>query len=576
MFRLRKENMPEIAALLLGGNIVILPTETSYGLGCDATNQQAVDRIFAIKNRPSNNPLLIIVPDTATAKKYLVWNNLINELARNYWPGPLTIVGQYKGSDSAQGVAAKDNTIAIRVPADPWLKELCQKVGRPIIATSANISGTGDVYDARVVEGQFTGREHIPDAIVDAGTLPYNPPTTIVSATEGELKILRQGALVVEKIKKKKNWLQYFFIIAVAIAASIAIVYFWRAAVIDIENNTRLVISFFEPRYERGAKNPLKTVKGLYLTAYSAGSVAKINEIIDLIRRTELNAVVIDIKDYSGLILYDSQLSLVNELGTKDDRLGDVRALINKLHDNRIYVIARQTIFQDPVLAEKKPEWAIKKKSGGVWRDKKGLAWVDPTRKEVWEYNLAVAKEAIKFGFDEINFDYVRFPSDGNMSEVVYTVGDSKKYEIMGEFYRFMSRRLSAEPVWLSLDLFGFVMEKNGEDDMNIGQRLADTVENADYVCPMMYPSHYPAGHLGLANPAEYPALVFENGFEKGMPKVEGHRAKVRPWLQAFNLGAVYDAEKIRAQIAVAEKYSSAGWLLWNASNRYTDAGLNK
>ncbi len=321
-------------------------------------------------------------------------------------------------------------------------------------------------------------------------------------------------------------------------------------------------------------KSTLIKVKGLYLTAYSAGSAKKIDTIIDLIDRTELNAVVIDIKDYSGKILYDSKLKLVNDLKTDENRLGDVAALIKKLHAKNIYVIARQTVFQDPALAEKKPEWAIKNKSGGLWRDHKGLAWVDPSKKEVWAYNVAIAKEAIAFGFDEINFDYVRFPSDGNMSQAVYAAGNEKKYLVMKQFYHFLNIKLSDEPVWLSLDMFGFVMEKKGEDDMRIGQRIADAVDETDYISPMMYPSHYPPGHLGLKNPAQFPAKVFANGMQMGMPKFEGKRAKVRPWIQAFNLGAVYDAEKIRAQIDETEKYTDAGWLMWNASNRYTSAGL--
>ncbi len=320
---------------------------------------------------------------------------------------------------------------------------------------------------------------------------------------------------------------------------------------------------------------PPATIKGLYLTAYSAGNPKKIDEIISLIDKTELNAVVIDIKDYSGLVLYGSKLPVVKDLKTADNRLGNVPALIKKLHAKNIYVIARQTVFQDPVLAEEKPQWAIKNKSGNLWRDNKGLAWVDPSKKEVWSYNLAIAKEAIGFGFDEINFDYVRFPSDGNMSQAVYSMGtSSKKYEVMKNFYHFLDIKLADQPAQISLDMFGFVMERKGVDDMGIGQRLADAVDEVDYISPMMYPSHYPSGHLGLADPAQYPALVLENGLKLGVPKFTDKRAKVRPWIQAFNLGAVYDAGKIRAQINEVEKYTDAGWLLWNASNRYTDAGL--
>ena len=145
--------------------------------------------------------------------------------------------------------------------------------------------------------------------------------------------------------------------------------------------------------YQKKQKLNYKTVKGVYLTAYSAGNPKKIDEIIALIDRTELNAVVIDIKDYSGFVLYDSHVPLARELKLTRNRLGDVRTLIKKLRAHNIYVIARQTVFQDPILASQKSEWAIQSKSGGVWRDRKGLSWVDPTRIEVWEYNAAMPRK---------------------------------------------------------------------------------------------------------------------------------------------------------------------------------------
>lgn len=316
-----------------------------------------------------------------------------------------------------------------------------------------------------------------------------------------------------------------------------------------------------------------QTAKGVYLTASSAGSAAKLKEIIRLIKATELNAVVIDIKDYSGYVLYDSQVPQVGEFKTKRRVIRDLKKMIDTLHAEGVYVIARQTVFQDPILAEKKPEWAIQSRHGGVWRDHKGLAWVDATRQEVWDYNIAIAKEAIAAGFDEINFDYVRFPSDGNLKSMVPpTTGP--KYEAMRKFFVYLSEALANEPAWLSVDMFGFVMEKNGTDDLSIGQRLEDVVNVVDFVSPMMYPSHYPSGHLGLKNPAAAPRAVIEHGMEKGYPRFLGARSEVRPWLQAFHLGATYDASKIRAQIDAVEEFTSAGWLLWNASNRYTTAGL--
>ena len=366
-------------------------------------------------------------------------------------------------------------------------------------------------------------------------------------------------------------------LIIIAIFFIVGISFQWSSVVKDIDNYTISATEtsdLYEKIKEKNAKPEKREVKGIYLTAYSANSTKKVDSMIDLINKTELNAVVIDIKDYSGYILYDSDVELVNELDTEDNRIKDVSAMIDKFHEHDIYVIARQTVFQDPVLARKKPEWAIKATYGGLWRDHNGLAWVDPTKKEVWEYNVDIAKEAIRLGFDEINFDYVRFPSDGNMRAVVYTNQDQKKYEVMHDFYSYLSDELSSLPAYISLDMFGYVMEKYGEDDINIGQRLVDAVEEVDYICPMMYPSHYPSGHLKLANPAAHPGIVIENGMQKGVPRFENTRAEVRPWIQAFNIGASYGAVNIRAQIDQVEKYTKGGWLLWNAANRYSTAGL--
>ncbi|OGH86223.1 MAG: hypothetical protein A2493_00740 [Candidatus Magasanikbacteria bacterium RIFOXYC12_FULL_33_11] len=343
------------------------------------------------------------------------------------------------------------------------------------------------------------------------------------------------------------------------------------------ENNSFILqknIIDIRSKFLIGQKPEKRTVKGLYLTAYSAGNTKILDSIIDLISSTELNAVVIDVKDYSGKVLYDSDIDLVNEFGLESDRLGDVKEMIKKLHEHDIYIIARQTVFQDPILAEKKTGWALKSKNGGLWRDNKGLAWVDPNNKDVWNYDLEIAKEVIEFGFDEINFDYVRFPTDGPMSLLVYTNGDKEKYDVMREFFQFLNENLGESSAYLSLDFFGFVMERH--DGMSIGQRLEDSVDEVDYICPMMYPSHYPVGHLGLANPAANPGIVIENGMKKGLPYFEETKAQVRPWIQAFNIGAVYDASKIRAQIDAVEKYTDAGWLLWNAANRYSSEGLLK
>ncbi len=378
---------------------------------------------------------------------------------------------------------------------------------------------------------------------------------------------------------EKTNRPYVVILIVCGLAAAIWLASAWLATAQEINGLSLSLSSVSHNDVSSGstrAKPPKQVVKALYLTAYSAGNPKKIDEIIKLIEETELNAVVIDIKDYSGLVLYNSQVGLVKQLGLKDNRLGDVTALIKKLHDHNIYVIARQTVFQDPELAEKRPEWAIKDKRGGLWRDRKGLAWVDATNKKIWRHNLNIAQEAIALGFDEINFDYVRFPSDGDMKNIVLNLNGQKKYEVMRDFFTFLDQHLSKEPVWISLDFFGLTTEALGENDLNIGQRLVDAVDKVDYISPMMYPSHYFSGHLGFKNPAEHPAEVIEHGMKAGVTFFKDKRAGFRPWLQAFDIGAIYDGKKIRAQIDAVEKYTEAGWLLWNAANRYTKNGLKE
>lgn len=362
----------------------------------------------------------------------------------------------------------------------------------------------------------------------------------------------------------------YIFVLFAGIALfSISIA--WMSSMRTSVGHSYEVLFMANPVLKSEKPDPVEA-KGIYLTAYSAANPTKRAQMIELMNATELNTVVIDIKDYTGYVLYDTQVALANELGLKRDRLGDVSEIIKDFHANNIYVMARQTVFQDPVLAEKRPDLAFKATWGGLWRDHKGLAWVDASKPEIWNYNIAIAKEAIALGFDEINFDYVRFPTDGNMSALVYTHGEKQKHDVMGEFFAYLSEALRNEPAYISLDFFGFVMERH--DGMTIGQRLEDAVDHVDYIAPMMYPSHYPSGHLGLANPAEHPGIVIENGMQKGAPYFEDKRAAARPWIQAFNIGAVYDAAKVRAQIDAVEAYTDGGWLLWNASNRYNAAGL--
>lgn len=316
-----------------------------------------------------------------------------------------------------------------------------------------------------------------------------------------------------------------------------------------------------------------KYVKGIYLTAYSANRLDWIERLAEKMKNGPINTVVIDIKDYTGYILYDSQLEQLKKLKTINPIMKDIRRILEIFHNAGIYVIARQTVFQDPALARASSSLAIKKNNGYIWYDKSGLAWMDPNNKIVWDYNLSIALEAAELGFDEINFDYMRYPSDGNIQSINYNLPEGKsKAEIMKDFFAFLSENLTDE-VNISIDMFGLVLYNYTTGyDLGIGQRLEDAVDYFDYVCPMTYASHYPKGYIGLSNPAVYPELVMKYDLEISSSSVKDKRASIRPWLQAFNIGAVYDKNRMDAQARATENASStSGWLLWNARNYYED-----
>jgi len=190
------DNLEIAVEVLKQGQTLVFPTETSYGLGCDATNQTAVDNIFQIKSRSERKPLLVVVPNVEMAREYLAWDDLLENLAAKYWPGPLTIVGKAKGG-LTQGVISPENTLAVRVSAHPVVKYLSENLGRPLVATSANISGAGDLYSAKEIETIFEQNEIAPGAIIDAGDLALAKPTTIISVGDGQIQILRQGELII-------------------------------------------------------------------------------------------------------------------------------------------------------------------------------------------------------------------------------------------------------------------------------------------------------------------------------------------------------------------------------------------
>jgi hypothetical protein len=310
--------------------------------------------------------------------------------------------------------------------------------------------------------------------------------------------------------------------------------------------------------------------RAIYITSWTAG-IGRFQTLIDMAARSYLNAVVIDIKDSTGRVGYDSKVPLVAQTGAYEKRIRDLDAILKYCRDRKIHTIARIAVFQDPNLAKARQDLAVGNKGGGAWKDRKGLAWVDPASREVWDYNIAIAKEAAVKGFDEVQFDYVRFPTDGKLKTLSYPVykGDVPKHEVIRAFFQYVDQQMKTVDVLTSADIFGLTTMV--DDDMNIGQRIQDVADYVDYVCPMIYPSHYPRGHLGLNNPADHPYRIIYDASLRGMKRLEGKRAKMRPWLQDFKLGAAYDKKMIIEQIQAARDAGVSGFSMWNARNVYTD-----
>lgn len=322
-----------------------------------------------------------------------------------------------------------------------------------------------------------------------------------------------------------------------------------------------------------------KPLKAIYMTGWVAGTPSLREPLLKLIDETELNAVVIDIKDYSGKLSYVPYGEELSSFGSGEPRIRELRELIADLHERGIYVIGRISAFQDAYMVGRRPDLAVRRASATstIWKDHKGISWIDAGAREMWDYLALIGREAWNDGFDELNFDYVRFPSDGNMRDIWYPWSEgSSKPEVMRGFFEYLSSKLaSTTGAVLSVDLFG--MTTTNSDDLNIGQVLESALPYFDYVAPMVYPSHYPAGWNGMKNPAARPYEVIKYSMDKAVARAalaSTSPMKLRPWLQDFNLGATYTPDMVRAQIKATYDSGLDSWMLWNASNRYTRGAL--
>jgi hypothetical protein len=323
-----------------------------------------------------------------------------------------------------------------------------------------------------------------------------------------------------------------------------------------------------------------RAIKAAYLTYYGVGDRGIRERVVGLIDRTELNAVVIDVKGDRGLIPYRTQVPAALEAGAQGPVIiKDFDGLIADLKGRGIYTIARIVVFKDHVLAHHRPDLAIMdSRTGKPWIDNEKLAWVDPTREQVWDYVIAIAREAVAKGFDEVQFDYVRFPTDGKLGAAKYAKPVSKETRLptIAAFLGKARREIGPTGAFLAADLFGYTAFN--ENDTDIGQRIEELAPHLDFICPMVYPSGYHKGIPGHANPIRVPYKVVHESVRLIRKRAGGTVAQVRPWLQDFRDYAfdrrIFGVPEIQAQIRGSDDGGGVGWMLWNPRNDYTGAAL--
>ncbi len=329
------------------------------------------------------------------------------------------------------------------------------------------------------------------------------------------------------------------------------------------------------------ADNPPVKARGIYVTGHSVAH-PRYELFLEMAEKTELNSFVIDVKDDHGRMTYKSAIEVVEQVGAnRSVPVRDIEAVIEELNEKDIFPIARVVVFKDPILAEQKPEWSIQRNEGGIWRDRKNVPWVDPYNRNVWEYNVAIAKEAALMGFREIQFDYVRFPENAHLvdRQAYYPAQDHlSRDEVIREFLIYAAEQLEGYNVYLSADVFGVIATSWGDSD-RIGQTWEDISPYVDYICPMVYPSHYGYGYFELDVPDAHPEKTVRYALIDSLKRNAPLKNPgiIRPWLQSFTAGWIrgnisYGPAEVRSQIDVALELGIDEYLLWNAKNRYDHA----
>ncbi|MBI2941215.1 MAG: carboxypeptidase regulatory-like domain-containing protein [Chloroflexi bacterium] len=335
-----------------------------------------------------------------------------------------------------------------------------------------------------------------------------------------------------------------------------------------------------------------RPIRALYLTYYGVGSDELLGNAVKLIESTETNALVIDIKGDRGWLAYQSRIPMVQQVGAQQQiMIPNVEEFVREMKQRGIYLIARIVVFKDNPLARTRPDLGVKdSRTGGLWIDREGLAWTDPFKEEVWDYNVAIAKEAAEFGFDEIQFDYIRFPTDAGAGTSVDAVAVSQpktmenRVRAISGFLQRARQALEPTGATLAVDVFGYVCWRT--DDMGIGQNLETIARYVDVISPMVYPTLYWDGIPVADGPtfsddaAAHPYEIVYESLKRASERLKaaGSAAQLRPWLQYYNdytLDIPYGDREVRVQKQATSDNDITGWMLWDPSNTYRKGGFD-
>ena len=310
-------------------------------------------------------------------------------------------------------------------------------------------------------------------------------------------------------------------------------------------------------------------IRGVHVTMTLASLGGKLDEYLSL-TSAGLNALQLDVKDENGEIGFQRGVGLAKNVGAAL-RYYDPRKAASDAEARGVYLIGRVVVFEDPKLAVARPGMAIQRSDGSVWTNDAGLGWTNPYDKRVWKYNVDVAAAAVKAGFDEIMFDYVRFPTDGDLTSAVFKgKRPEHKSVTIASFLEYARGRLEPMGARVSAAIFGLAATR----DLGIGQRPRRLARHLDAIYPMVYPSHYGAGEYNLDDPNAVPGITVARSLRDFRRALRGQKTELVPWLQDFSLGRDYTLEDVQAQILAARDANARGFLLWNPSGVYTREAL--